>query len=255
MSLGNSTVKDRFGDLLIVDNTGSGLTTNKQTIKDGNGSSSALQISDDEVLIKPQNDNNATSLDIKNTSGNSVFSVNTSAQTATAMSNIVNSGCFEFSCNNLSLAANTWTPLLYGGGSILASSVDNEMGTSSSPATTFDVSGDSILHAIATYAYLPYSIVITGVDVLFVGDSSSSDNIEFSLNGFTFSSSTGDLSSGTVLYSSSASSYDNTKMYVKSLSATTTTAGVATALLFMAKQNGTNNDLHAKVYVKYYIKG
>ena len=255
MSLGNSTVKDRFGDLLIVDNTGSGLTTNKQTIKDGNGVSSALQISDDEVLIKPQNDNTTTSLDIKNTSGNSVFSVNTSAQTATAMSNIVNSGCFEFNSYDLSLAANTWTPLAYGNGSLISGTDDNNMGTSSSPATTFDVSTDNIRHAVSTYAFLPYTIVITEVKILFTGDSSSSDNIEFSLNGFSIDSNSGDLSSGAILYSKSAAAYDNTKMYISDLSATTTTAGAGNVLLFMAKQNGTNNDLHAKVYVKYYIKG
>jgi hypothetical protein len=255
MSLGNSTVKDRFGDLLIVDNSGSGLNTNKQTIKDGNGQSSALQISDDEVLIKPQSDNTTTSLDIKNTSGSSVFSVNTSAQTVLAMSNVVNSGCFEFNSYDLSLSANTWTPLAYGNGSLISGTDDNNMGTSSSPATTFDVSTDSIKHAVSTYAFLPYTIVITDVKILFVGDSSSSDNIEFSLNAFALDSNTGDLSSGTILYSKSAAAYDNTKMYISDLSATTTTASAGNILLFMAKQNGTNNDLHAKVYVKYYIKG
>jgi len=255
MSLGNSTVKDRFGDLLIVDNSGSGITTSKQTLKDGTGAASAIELSDDQVAIKPQNDNTTTTFNVQNAASTSVFSVSTSAQTVTAMNNIVNSGCFEFNCNNLSLAANTWTPLLYGNGSSLASSVDNNMGTSSNPATTFDVSGDSILHAVATYSYLPYSIVITGVDVFYVGDSSSSDNIEFSLNAFDLATASGDLSNGAVLYSKSATSYDNSKMYISSLSATTSAVDTAKVLLFMAKQNGTNNDLHAKVYVKYYIKG
>ena len=257
MSLGNSTVKDRFGDLLIVDNSGGGLTTSKQALKDGGGTSSVISLSDDQLELKPQNDN-GTTLDVKNASNSSVFSVNTSTQIVTAMGNTVNSGCFEFNSLNLSLAANTWTPLPYGNGSLLSSTVDNEMGTSSNPATTFDVSGDSITHAVGTYVYLPHAIVITGVDVFYVGDGGSSDDIEFSLNAFTLNTSganAGDLSSGEVLYSKSATAYDNSKMYISSLSATTSAVDAAKVLLFMAKQNGTNNDLHAKVYVKYYIKG
>ena len=204
MSLGNSTVKDRFGDLLIVDNSGSGITTSKQTLKDGSGTASAIELSDDQVAIKPQNDNTTTTFNVQNAAASSVFSVSTSAQTVTAMDNIVNSGCFEFNSYDLSLAANTWTPLAYGNGSLISGTDDNNMGTSSSPATTFDVSSDSIKHAVSTYYYLPYSIVITGVDILYVGDSSSSDNIEFSLNAFTLDTNTGDLSSGAILYSKSA---------------------------------------------------
>jgi len=255
MSLANDTPKDRFGDLLIVDNSGSGITTSKQTLKDGSGTASAIELSDDQVAVKPQNDNTTTAFNVQTAAGSSVFSVNTSAQTVVAMGGVVNANCLQFNAYNLSLAANTWTPLNYGDGSLISQTVDNEMGTSSAPATTFDVSGDSITHALATYAYLPYSIVITGVDVLYVGDSGSSDNIEFSLNAFTWDPDTGDLSSGQVLYSKPAASYDNTKMYVSQLSATTSAVDAAKVIILMAKQNGTNNDLHARVYLKYYIKG
>ena len=257
MSLGNSTVKDRFGDLLIVDNSGSGLTTTLQSVKDGNGSSSALELSDDNVKIRPQNDNTSTTLSVNNAANTSIFSVNTSSSRILANSYDVNTSCFEYACFNQSLAANTWTPLHYGNYSAYTT-VANTMGTSSNPATTFDVSGGDIANSIHQGKFLPFDIVVTSVQVFYTGDSSSSDNIEISLNSFDISltgAGAGDLSNGTILYSSSASAYDNTKMYYKNLSATSTSASGAKTLMFFAKQNGTNNDLHAKVYVSYYIKG
>ena len=156
--------------------------------------------------------------------------VNTSNSRVTANSYDVNTGCFEFSCFNQSLAANTWTPLHYGNYSGYTT-VANTMGTSSAPATTFDVSGGDIANSIHQGKFLPFDIQINSVRVFFTGDSSSSDNIEFSLNAFDMALSgagSGDLSNGEVLFSSSASSYDNTKMYTENWSSTTSSASATT---------------------------
>ena len=91
----------------------------------------------------------------------------------------------------------------------------------------------------------------------YTGESSSSDNIQFSLNSFTISGSggtSGDLSAGAILFNTSASAYDNTRLYKETLSTTTNNVNAGKCLLFMAKQDGTNNDLYARVYVKYHIK-
>jgi len=255
MSLTNETVKNRYGDLLIVNNNGSGVSTGEKTIMGGTGTNSVLSISDDSATLKPQNDNTSSTLSVKNASGTSIMSVDTSDSEVIVNGNNVNTGCFMFTGFNVSLDANTWTPLMFG--NQLDTTVTNTFGTSTNPATTFDFSGGAVEYAVHQYLVLPFDITIDSVNIYYNGDSASSDNIKFSLNSYTLSTSggaSGDLSSGAILYSTSASSYDNTKMYKETLSVTTNNADSGKVLMFMAHQNGTNNDLHARAYIKYHIK-
>ena len=255
MSLANDTVKDRYGDLLIVNNGGSGVTTSLQTIVDGGGTGTSTSISDDQVQIKPQNDNTTATLSVKTAAGSSVLEVDTTNSEVNINGNKANTGCFMFTGFNVSLSANTWTPLMFG--NQLDTTVTNTFGTSTNPATSFDVSGGSVEYAIHQFFVLPYDITIDEVYVWYSGDSASSDNIQFSLNSFTISGSggtSGDLSSGAILFNTSASAYDNTKLYKETLSTTTNNVDAGACLLFMAKQNGTNNDLHARAHIKYHIK-
>ena len=91
MSLSGKTIKNSYVDLLQLDNSNSGVPTSVTAIKDGAGSSTALQISDDNVRIIPQNDDTTTALDVRaKGSGNPVLSVDTSNELVSASGNIVN---------------------------------------------------------------------------------------------------------------------------------------------------------------------
>ena len=57
MSLTNKTIANTYKDLLEVDNSNNGITTTTKTIKSGDGTSSCVSISDDQIAIRPQNDN------------------------------------------------------------------------------------------------------------------------------------------------------------------------------------------------------
>ena len=51
MSLTDKTIASSYIDILQMDNSNSGVSTALQVVKDGGGSLSALQISDDNVRI------------------------------------------------------------------------------------------------------------------------------------------------------------------------------------------------------------
>ncbi len=255
MSLTNETVKNRYGDLLIVNNSGNGITTSEKDVMGGAGTSSVLSISDDSATLKPQNDNTTSTLNVKTSSGTSVMSVDTTNSEVVVNGNYVNTGFFNFSTYNANLSANTWSPLYRD--SHAEPTVYNAMGSGTNPVTSFDISSGSIVNGLFQQIVLQYDIVIDSVAIWYSGDSSSSDNIKFSLNSYSIATSgsgSGDLSSGAVLYSTSASAYDNTKVYYETFSATTNTVDAGKVLILMAHQNGTNNDLHARAYIKYHIK-
>ena len=62
MSLTGKTLSASYKDILQVDNSNNGVTTSIKTVKDGEGTSSCLAISDDIILIVQINDDSTTTL-------------------------------------------------------------------------------------------------------------------------------------------------------------------------------------------------
>ena len=79
MSLTNKTIANTYKDILQVDNSNSGLTTVARRLKDGNGTRSALKISDDEIIVHPNNDNTNQNFRVNNAAGTSRFEVRCSS--------------------------------------------------------------------------------------------------------------------------------------------------------------------------------
>ena len=89
MSLTNKTIANSYKDILQVDNSNSGITTSLKTIKDGEGTSSVVSISDDSVSIVPVNDDTISTLRVRTNSGAVVLDVDTTNQLVVASGNNV----------------------------------------------------------------------------------------------------------------------------------------------------------------------
>ena len=77
-SFTGKTFASFYKNILALKNPSfTGVTTTALPIQDGEGNKTAMSISDDEVLIRPQNDDLATTVQIKNTSGGVILKVNT----------------------------------------------------------------------------------------------------------------------------------------------------------------------------------
>ena len=107
MSLTGKTLANTYKDILQVDNSNNGVTTSTKVIKDGEGTSSALLISDDNVNIFPQNQNNTSTLLVRTNGGAVFLDVDTTNELVTASGNIVNTHYAYFGADRVDSAAYT----------------------------------------------------------------------------------------------------------------------------------------------------
>ena len=77
MSLKNTTIANSYKDLLQLDNSNSGITTSIKYIKDGEGTQSCMAVSDDVLLIQPQNDDTSAAFGVFTSSTDAVLLVDT----------------------------------------------------------------------------------------------------------------------------------------------------------------------------------
>ena len=96
MSLTNKTIANTYKDLLEVDNSNNGITTTTKTIKSGDGTSSCVSISDDQIAIRPQNDNTTNTLNVKNASGTNLLEVDSTNTTVKTLGQYANTNIQSF---------------------------------------------------------------------------------------------------------------------------------------------------------------
>ena len=89
MSLTGKTVAASYKDILQVDNSGSGLTTSLQVVKDGEGNQSCLYISDDNLKIQPENDDTAVLVTINDKDSNNLVQVDSNNDLVNVLGNHV----------------------------------------------------------------------------------------------------------------------------------------------------------------------
>ena len=255
MSLQNKKKKDTYKDILYLNNSNNGLpATTPTAIQDGFGGSSALQVSKDKVILRPTANDTTDAVTAKLKDGTTVFAVDTSSKgvKVNQTQDYANTQYIMFRCYQLNAVANTWYPIPFDGG--IVTSVADNLGTSSEPATTFTAT----YSALNKYWYVHDNITIDAIKVIHMGDdSASTDSLSYSLNSFTLDTAgagAGDLSSGAIHASSSGQTIDNADAdsHSMTIGAPAVTAG---KVLLMLVRGGstTNNDITASVYIKYHI--
>lgn len=73
--LTGSIIKNSYKSLLRVNDDTNGVDTSLESVTDGEGTTSAFYLSDDQVKIKPTNDDTTSVLDIQDSDGNSLLAV------------------------------------------------------------------------------------------------------------------------------------------------------------------------------------
>jgi len=253
MALTGKTIASSYKDLLIINNTNSGVDSTTRNVEDGEGTASALNISDDVVTVKPNNDNTTGSFLVESSDGTDLLKVDSTNSVVYAQgNNIVNTQYKVFYGLQLNAVANTWYPLHWSGAS---TSVSDNLGTGSAPATTHTATYTSI----PLYWYVHDDIAIDHVKVFHMGDdSASTDSLSYSLNAFTLDTTgagAGDLSSGAVHASSSSQTIDNADMDQHDLSIGTANIDAGKVALMCVRGGSTiNNDITCQVCIKYHLR-
>ena len=264
MSFTNRTIADTYKDILQVDNSNNGISTSTLTIKSGNGIETCTSISDDQLTIRPKNDNTTDTFNIRNASGTELFKVDSTNTAIKALGQYVNTGVQSFglgSINGNPASADTWTMLGKDMGSHRFNSVPITMGTGSSPATTYDVSGGNVaMNLVQSIWYVPFNIAIDSCNVWFGADASTGDVVKFSVMSYTISTANdatgGDLSAGVenCVSPSTITGAGYEQAYYQSLTISNANVDAGKVIVACVHQDGTNSDLTVNMQLVYHLR-
>ena len=261
MSLTDKSPAETYKDITYVDNANNGVTTSLKQIKTGNGSSTALQVSDRALLVKSATDN-TSALEVQNSSGSSKLLVDTTNSYVKANGVHIHTMYKDFGVFDYSPTQGNHQPMITNNMMFSDSGIDWATstlgGTGTDPATSFDVSAHAS-HSIVLlpcYWYVMDAISIDEIRVLARCD--SSENLNFHVYSYDLDTSTnyGDLSNGTLLahIGSVLSATNNTiKTDTLAIDSATVSAGKV-IMAFVENEDGTG-DITAQLNIKYHITG
>ena len=262
MSLTGKTLANTYKDLLQMNNSNSGIDTGTKVIVDGEGTESALHISDDIVKVFPKTDDTTTAFTVLKTTGATLFHVDTlnSAVKGGSGLNYMNTHQQNFSVCRAVATADTHYSMSMGGATGQRTGAD--LGTGTDPSTTYDLSADTTYPETVsgTYWYLPSAVVIDSVTVLATGyGTDTGTDLPFHLMSYAMSiggGTEGDLSDGTVLFNSPADIEDvvETKIILQTLSSVNTNVSAGRVIVATFEESvSAGANATANMTVKYHL--
>ena len=261
MSLTGKTKSASYKQILNVNNS-NGIDTSTRNIVDGEGTATAMSLSDDVFNIKPQNDDTTSPFKVSDKDGNALLNVDSSNDLVRAGigQHIVNTNVKEFAMDFTEASpdtADTWHALTSTFNHADANEL--EMGTGSTPATTLTIATTAYI-AVKHYWYVPFNIAIDSCNVLFGADEGGGDVVKFSVMAYTADnangSTSGDLSSGTEVCVSPATitGAGREQIYYQALTVSTADVPVGKVIMACVAQDGTNADLTVNMQLVYHLR-
>ena len=256
-----------YNRILQINRSGnSNVDATTRTVQSGGGVDSAISLSDDVLQVQPQTDDTTGAFLVKNQGGSTILSVDTT--TATGGSN-VKCGTSQVNALTHYKEFNVYDfdgtvgghMIMFPGVAPFGSSANlNEvsLGTGTDPATTLDVSAESVdSYGISpAYWYLPDAITIVAVHILMGGGTSSDSALNFHLMSYDIDTSTnfGDLSNGVVVADSGTTSAVDEDV-IKYTTMTNLPTDVAAGKVILATlESDTTQSISVNMIVKYNIQ-
>ena len=259
MALTNKTIASTYGDMLQIDNSGSGRTASGTVVKDGLGQSTALTLGQNKLHVKPASDQ-TDAMVVETAGGTDLLTVDTtnSAVKVGTTQNYANTQVQRFAVMDLQPVADTHTTMMVDGvfNALMASVT---FGTGTDPATTYTLGSSEANAAGLTMAtwYIPSAITIDEVRVIASGE--AADTVNFHLFSYTMASGTGssagDLSSGTLLaHNGSTLTTGNDRVTSTTLTVDSANIAADKVVLAFIENVGATTDLTAQLIVKYHYQ-
>ena len=261
MSLTGKTIKNTYKNLLQMDNSNNGVDTTTRNIKDGEGTQSALNLSDDVVLVRPTNDDTTAAFSVLSSGGTSLLAADSTNTKVTVLGNYVNTQYAHFGIANDvsdSWLANNHHPIPFG--TTMGAIVNDQttFGTGTDPATSFTTanSNDQRASDIIRYCwYLPDAISIDSVIGLEGADAATGDTTRMHLFSYTIASgSTSALSSGTLLaHNNDVTNAGSEQAYKTSFTIDSAAVAAGKVILAFFESDSVNSDYSLNITVKYHL--
>ena len=260
MALTNKTIASSYGDILQVDNNGSGRTANGTNIKDGLGNSTSLTLGSNKAHIKPSSDQTDAFL-VENASGDDIFVVDATNKEAKVNGHYVNTQFKTFGVYDISPTAGNHYPLISSpsiyalGGSTHTSP---SFGTGTDPDDSFTTANTDTQYAaqiVPMMWRIPDNISIDSVSHIEGASSASGDTTRMHLKSFDFTSgSTSALTNGTLLaHSSDITNDGNEQAYLANWTVDSASVTAGKVILCFFRSDSVNSDYSINVTVKYHL--
>ena len=245
-----------------MDNSNSGVDASTRLVKDGEGTTSALALSDDVVRVRVQNDNSTGTFLVENDGGSSALAVDTTNMRATcgATGQYIHTQYAEFGIGNATaFVVNTHHAIpfnnLYSTANV---TYPPAFGTSTEPATTFTTSegnGTRASDIVPCIWYTPEHLVIDSVTSIEGADSATGDVTRMHLYSFEFTSgSTSCLTSGTLLaHNSDVTNAGSEQPYLTTWTIDSSDVAATKAIVAFFRSDSVNSDYSINIRVKYHL--
>ena len=261
MSLTGKTKASSYKDILQMNNSNNGVDATTRNVVDGEGTASALNISDDILQIAPQNDDTTTLLSVRSKDGEGLLVVDSTNDLVKAGigQHIVNTNIKEFGMDSTEAnpaVADTW----YGLQSTFNFQSNNQltMGTGSTPEKQEITSTAS--SAVKHYWYVPFNISIDSCNVWFGADASTGDVVKFSVMSFEVDSANGSTSGNldegveNCVSPSTITGAGYEQAYFQQLTVSTADVDAGKVIIACVAQDGTNSDLSVNMQLVYHLR-
>jgi hypothetical protein len=263
MSLTGKTKASTYKDLLTISNNNNGIGTSVKSVMTGEGTSSSLQLSDDNSLVKPNNDNTATTVF-------SVDTINSQVKAGKHAANNVLTQYKDFGVFDYTSVSGYHHPMSHG--SFIQSPSGDEFdgdvngtdfgGNSANPATTLTIASAS-KELIPSLWIVNDSIELDSVNY-FVAGSSGGGTINIHLMKYDVVAGTGttagDLSNGIVYAQSGSSSgslspitYRGTAASNGSITLNKTSVASGQGILVFFEQVTGSDKITIQTTIKYHL--
>ena len=246
-TLAGKSPASTYKSLLKVADETNGVSTSLSQIEDGEGTSSCLYISDDNIQIQPQNDNTSTTLRVRDTSGATFLNVDTSNSVVKVGSTATpaNTQLLEFHAKTL-VPASSGTHYFVNRpmGSYSLSAVETSCGTGTDPDTSLDA-GATTDDLLQNLFIVPINLTIDAVKFIVSTTTDTDTTINVHLYSFDMANlggtNDGNLSNGTLLANGQATSVD--RNVIKTVTCSIDSASVtANKVIACFVENETNTD-------------
>ena len=245
-SLVGKSPASTYKSLLKVSDETNGISAVSSQIEDGEGTKSCISLSDDQFIIRPQNDDTTNSVLIRAKAGSTILQADTTNLLIKAgtTSTPVNTQILEFHAKTLVPVAGTHYFVGKGISAYFGTSVETSCGTGTDPDTSLDA-GATTDDLLQNLFIVPVNLTIDAVKFMVSTTTDTDTTINVHLYSFdmanTGGTNDGNLSNGTLLANGQATSVDRNviKTVDCSIDSSSVSAGEVIACFV---ENETNTD-------------
>jgi len=261
--LTGKTISSAYKSLLRIDDDTNGIDTSVERITDGEGTKSAIYLSDDQVLVNPVNDDTTGLFRVSNKAGTALLNVDTT-------NSIVRAGVGQFPVNtqyatfgmssvgSAGWADDTHYPIPFSVQDAGSSVSAVDFGTGTDPDDTFTTANTATQFAsqiVPMMWFVPDNIYIDSVTSIQGADEATGDTTRMHLKSFTFTSgSTSCLTAGALLaHNADQVNAGNEQAYLHTWTIDSNSVAANKVILAFFRQDGENSDYSTNITVKYHL--